>query len=113
MKEVKQIVSELSGRRNKECYYILCCAVEVARKYQPEEPKMKVIWAQVKEQTGKRQEKTVSKALSRAVDDIWEHGDRQKLQEIYGHPIPERPTPKEMVYRLAEYVWKTFSLPND
>jgi len=78
--------------------------VETALKYAPEEPQMKVILAEVAAIIGKNNPKTVAKALSRAVDDIWEHGDREKLEEIYGRANPERPAPKELVYRLAEYV---------
>ncbi len=47
MKEIKQIVARISGHRNRECYTILCYAVEAARQYQPQEPKMKVILADV------------------------------------------------------------------
>lgn len=47
MKEIKQIVARISGHRNRECYTILCYAVEAARHYQPQEPKMKVILADV------------------------------------------------------------------
>ena len=104
MRSVRQVVTELSGRRNKECYYILCCAVESAVRHAPKEPPMKTILADVSEMTGKENTRSISKALSRAVDDIWEYGDRKKLEEIYGRPIAERPTPKELVYRLAIYV---------
>ena len=106
VQEIKKVVSEISGRRSKECYFILCYAVYVARKYQPAEPRMKLLCAEVRREVGKKKDNTVSKALSRAVDDIWQYGDRSKLNESYGRPILERPSPKEIVNRLAQYMWK-------
>ena len=47
--------------------------------------------------------KAISKALSRVAADIWEYGNRDKLQQIYGRPVLEQPTPKELVSVLAVY----------
>ena len=104
MKEVKKLVTQISGRRGKECYYILCCAVDIALSYQPVEPQMKLICTSIKDRTGKDY-KAVVKSLSRAVDDIWDHGDRQKLCEIYGRTLLEKPTPKDIVCVLAQHLW--------
>ena len=76
MKEIKKLVTELSGHRGRECYYILCLAVYVVLIAQPVEPQMKQVWAEVKVRAGKKSPKTVSKAISRAVSDIWENGER-------------------------------------
>lgn len=103
MNTIRHIITELSGRRNKECYYVLCCAVEIAYFYAPEEPLMKVILTDVSKKLGKSNTKSVSKALSRAVEDIWDYGDREKLRQIYSREVLDRPTPKELVYRIAEY----------
>jgi len=105
MKKTKKLVTEISGRRGQECYYILCCAVDVAISCQPTEPTMTVILTEVSKRTGKKH-KTASKALSRALEDIWEHGDRRRLQEIYGRTIIEKPTPKDLVCVLAQYLWE-------
>ena len=109
MQEVKRVVAEISGRRSKERYCILCYAVEIARRYQPQEPQMKSVCEEIRKEIGKQSNNTVLKALSRAVDDIWEQGDRVKLQEIYGRPLWERPSPKELVVMLAQYVWERCS----
>ena len=47
--------------------------------------------------------KAVSKALSRVAADIWDFGNRDKLCQVYGRPVIEQPTPKELVFVLAAY----------
>ena len=47
--------------------------------------------------------KAISKALSRVTADIWEYGNRDKLCQIYGRPVLEQPTPKELVSVLSVY----------
>ncbi len=110
MQEIKRVITELSGNRGKECYYILCCAVKFVRDCQPEEPQMKAVCEEVRKETGKNSSKTVSKALSRAVDDIWEEGDHKRLEEIYGRPVLECPSPRELILRVAQYVWVNSSM---
>ena len=105
MKEIKKLVTELSGHRGRECYYILCLAVYVVLIAQPVEPQMKQVWAEVKVRAGKKSPKTVSKAISRAVSDIWENGERHKLCEIFGRPVEEKPVPRDVVLVLAQSVW--------
>lgn len=104
MKEIKQVVTEISGRRGTAPYYALCCAVEIAIRHQPKEPQMKTLWMEIQAREG-GSITSISRALSRAVDDIWEHGNRKKLDEIYGHIVVEKPTPKELVFVLAQYMW--------
>ncbi len=103
-------MTKLSGRRNKSCYYVLCLAVEVARSCLPEEPKMGVICAMVQARTG-MSVGAVSRALSRVTADIWDYGDRDKLRQIYGHPVSEKPTPKALVFVLAVYFQSADSRP--
>ncbi len=105
MREIMQMVTEISGRRNKSCYYVLCRAVYAARARQPGDMQMKTVCACVKSDTG-MSAPAVAKALSRAADDIWDNGNHSKLEEIYGRPILERPSPKELVNVLAQHVWK-------
>ena len=107
MKEIKKLVTELSGHRGRECYYILCLAVAVALDSQPAEPQMKQVWAEVRIRSGKNNPKTISRALSRAVDDIWEHGARGRLCEIFGRPVEEKPSPKDVILVLAQYIWNS------
>lgn len=104
MKNVKKLITELSGHRGMDCYYVLCCAVEAAIAHQPDEVKMKQICFEIMETSGKKY-KTVSKAISRAVNDIWEYGNRDKLFEIYGHSLIEKPSPKDLICVLSQFIW--------
>ncbi len=108
---VQRIVTKLSGRRNKSCYYVLSLAVEAAWSCLPEEPKMGVICAMVQARTG-MSAGAVSKALSRVTADIWDYGDREKLHKIYGHSVAEKPTPKALVFVLAVYCQSMGSRPH-
>ena len=66
----------------------------------PKEPKMNTICAMVQTSTG-MSVKAISKALSRVAADIWDYGNRDKLCQIYGRPVLEKPTPKELIFVLA------------
>ena len=106
MREIKEIIARVGGHRNRECYAILSYAVEAAWSYQPQEPKMETIEADVVQMLEHRKGvAAVSRALSRAAADIWEYGDRRALKQIWGGPLREQPTPKELVFRMAEYLW--------
>ena len=106
MKKIKQIVAQISGHRNRECYMVLACAVKVALGYQPRETKMETIVDEVAEMLGgSKNPAAVSRALSRVAADIWEHGNRQALCRFFGYQLREPPTPKELVFCLAEYLW--------
>ena len=61
--------------------------------------------------TSKKELSTLSKALSRVAADIWEHGDHQELWKVFGRQTVDPPTPKELVFRLAEYVWRESGTP--
>lgn len=73
---------------------------------------MNVICAGVQQRTGKSAD-AVSRALSRVTADIWDYGNRDKLRQIYGRSIPERPSPKELILVLAHYCWSAERLPSD
>ena len=63
---------------------------------------MKLIEAEVAKKLQMAHPKTVAKALSRAVEDIWEYGDHSCLRRMYARNVLERPTPKELIYRIVE-----------
>ena len=72
---------------------------------------MSAICAMVQASTG-MSVKAISKALSRVTADIWEYGNRDKLQQIYSRPVLEQPTPKELVSVLAVYCQALESHPH-
>ena len=56
------------------------------------------------QQTG-RKAKTVSRSLARTTTNIWESGNKTILRQVYGDHLPaDRPTPKNFIMRLAEYL---------
>ena len=106
MKEIKQLIARISGHRNRACYSVLACAVQAALSYQPWEPKMETLTEDVAQILGgDKTPAAVSRALSRVAADIWEHGDRRALGAVFGYLPQDPPTPKELVFRLAEYLW--------
>ena len=106
MKEIKRMISRISGHRNRESYAILSYAVDVARRYQPQEPKMETIVSEVADTLGQRKgTAAISRSLSRVAMDIWEFGNRRELERILGRHLEEPPTPRELVLRLAEYAF--------
>lgn len=104
IKEATELVGRISGRRGKNCYCVLCRAVTVVVRYLPEEPQMKTICAETAQICGKGVP-AVWKALSRAVDDLWEHGDREELERVLGHLPQEKPSPRDVVLLLACKLW--------
>ena len=112
MKEIKEAVARISGHRNQACYTALCYAAEAARRYQPQEPRMKTILADAAAQMGAPGGvSTLSKALSRVTRDIWDHGDRRELEKLFGGTLLEQPSPRALVLRLAESVWRSRAAP--
>ena len=106
MKEIKRLITQISGHRNRECYLVLACAVEAALSDQPQEPKMETIVKRTAVLLGGRKNPAaVSRALSRVAEDIWERGNRPALSRLFGYQLQEPPAPKELVFRLAEYLW--------
>ena len=69
LQEIMQLVTEISGRRNKGCYYVLCWAIEAVRERQPGGMQMKEVCAVINKDVGMTPG-AAAKALSRAVDDI-------------------------------------------
>lgn len=104
MKKVAQIVAGFCGRRSKNGYGVLCQILEAALAAMPEERPLGVLCEEVGRASGKKGE-TVYKALARASKDIWENGDRQKLEEVVGYRLREEPSPKELVTSLTQALW--------
>ena len=104
MTETKRLITALSGHRGNRCYEYLCYAVYIACTFQPREPSMQTICLKVSEIT-ESSPQAVSKALSRAAADIWDNGKRDVLDKICGHTFLEKPSPKDLIYILSQYLW--------
>lgn len=103
MSAIKELVTLLGGNRARHCYYVLCCAIYVALKHYPDEPRMRDICAEAAALFCLNAD-ALPKALSRAVIDIWETGDRSALEKLFRRCLVERPTPKCVVLVAAQYL---------
>lgn len=103
-KNASRMIQSISGHRGKSCYYILTQAVTVAIRCMPTEPQMKVICTETGRLCGKNTA-AVWKALSRAIDDIWQYGDHEALARSLGYLPREKPSPRDLVLSLACQLW--------
>ena len=102
MKDVQNAVYSIVETRGKECYCILCHAIDVAIEHQPNMPRMQVICNEVRIRTGKRTNEAISRALNRAAKDIWQNGRRRELRAYW---IEEPPTAKELISLISAKLW--------
>ena len=102
MKDVQNAIYSIVETRGKDCYCILCHAIDVAIAYQPNMPKMQVICNEVRIRTGKRTNEAVSRALNRAAKDIWQNGRRRELR---AYCIEDPPTAKELISLISAKLW--------
>ncbi len=100
-REIRDAVQRISGRVGKKGYADLRSAVAAAVRNLPE-VSMQAVCEEVGQ--GRREGEAVSQSLSRITLDIWERGDRAELERIMGHRLCEKPSPKDLVTGLAEYV---------
>lgn len=96
------VVAKIRGREGRKCYMDLERAVDIVAASNDLDLSMKEIADQIAEVTGVGRS-GVMKSLSRAVEDIWENGDREALNSLYEYRLREKPTPKELIRRLATY----------
>ena len=102
MKDVQNAIYSIVETRGKECYCILCHAIDVAIDHQPNMPKMHLICNEVRKRTGKRTNEAVSRALNRAAKDIWQNGRRRELRAYW---IEDPPTAKELISLISAKHW--------
>ena len=97
-------IAQFAGKRSRDCYDVLACAVEVARFHLPKESRMNEICAEAGRLCGK-EETAVYQAICRAVNDIWEYGNIRNLEKAICYTLCVKPSPKELVTSLAQAFW--------
>lgn len=113
MDRINQVIRSISGHDNKTCYHALRHAVAYTLEQLPLHPQMKDIAREAARRNGQPEgERTAAKALGRAAADVWEYGCRANLEHIFGRPLLEPPTPKSLVWTLAEYIRETEGNPD-
>lgn len=103
MRQVSAEISRISGRGGRSCYTILGYAVEAVLPHGSKDFKMGDICEEVA-RAHSLSSQTVSQALSRAARDSWEYGQRENLEDLMGHALCEKPSPKDLVKALADRV---------
>ncbi len=102
---LEDLILRLSHRSTSSGYAYLKRAVEIVvqRGKYPQRRLMSELYPQVAADVGKTAPQ-VSRAICRAVEDIWENGEGALLRELLGKNRLERPAPGEMIYYLAYIV---------
>lgn len=100
MNEIENAIYDLGGRQFQECYHDLCIAIEVTMLRLPERTQMKVVCSEICCRTEK-DIRTVAKSLSRAVIDLWDFGDRDKIIQYCRGRSRSKPAPREFIYAVA------------
>ncbi len=97
----REMLYKLKGRPHKRCYLDLELALEIVCSSGRLDFTMNEVADLVGERLGKERS-SVLKSLSRAVEDIWDSGEREALQCLYESPLKEKPTPKEFIVRVVD-----------
>ena len=106
---VEDVMASFGGRQFLDCYNDLCIAIEVEIMYLPERPQMKVICAEVCSRV-KKGGHAVSRSLSRAVEDLWFHGESEIIALYCRGWNRYKPTPHEFIYEVARKIRSEESL---
>lgn len=112
MVKIKRVITAISGRRGKVGYTELSFAVCEAMKHINCEVPLKTVFVQMRE--NKCTDKTVKsldRSIARVTVDIWEFGDRDNLNVIFGKTLTEKPQPRELIYAIVKYCSKTEGVP--
>ena len=103
MVRAEDIVFEISGNAYRDCYQILCRAVEIACEHFPEQLSMNELSASIASTLKeKKTTPSIARALARAVEDAWDNGGQATLKLKYG--FHEKPSPKELIFALARHM---------
>ena len=77
----------------------------VEKEYQPNPPKMEVIMREASKKMRRRLPKTMWRSVSRAVEDLWESGDKEALAAYQRCWRGYRPKPQEFVEVISWNIW--------
>lgn len=101
MDEIIKMIAQIGGQISPKCNWYLCEAIAVAKDSIPDEPPMNVISQKVWKRTDAKSSGAVSRALCRAVKVLWQTGNPNEFQKVYGANLSEKPAPRTFIYRAA------------
>ena len=102
MTELEGLINKISGHRGKRDYEALYYVMLSASNQKRENIKIKDLCTEAAVHL-KIKPQSVAKAVSRAVVDIWDYGDRMLLSTLYGHDISVKPSPKDLILILHQH----------
>ncbi|MDO4272503.1 MAG: sporulation initiation factor Spo0A C-terminal domain-containing protein [Eubacteriales bacterium] len=105
LQDVITIIRSISGHPSNKCYYHLalvvyhCCQIPIYQGFCLEKQIYPVISSEIGLSTV-----SISRSVARAAHDCWDYGDRKKLEHIAGRRLVTKPSPKELVCYLCEFL---------
>ncbi|WP_434311485.1 sporulation initiation factor Spo0A C-terminal domain-containing protein [Hominifimenecus sp. rT4P-3] len=105
MKEsIETLIYWIAGRPTRVGYRYLTAAIEIVLEDgYPIRSLTTSLYPKIAERTGATTH-SVARGLARAVDDCWEYGNRNALEQLVGRRLLEKPSPGEMIYYLVRYL---------
>lgn len=104
MKTAYSIVASISGNISRCGYaYIATATDHVLRCGIHPGDLMHRIYPAVAEEH-KTSVKLAARNIARAVEDLWDFGDRDALEKIAGHKLAAKPSPGELIVTIANYM---------
>ena len=105
MDRIEEIIRSFGGHQYKVCYRDLCCVIGVEKEYQPEPPKMEVVMREASKRSRRCSPETIWRSVCRAVEDLWESGDKEALMTYQRCWKGYRPKPQEFVDVISRNIW--------
>lgn len=105
MKDALKAAKSMGGNTKREGYIYLAASAEhvIARGEFPLKRLGKEVYAPVAARY-KIKPTRVAREIARAVEEIWDHGDRERLEEVLNRKCPDKPSPGEMILGLSMYI---------
>ena len=106
MDTTESVIASFGGNQHRECYKNLCYAISIEREHQPRTPKMQELVTEVSMRTSNASPRTIGRSLARAIEDLWNYGDKTKLVSFNPSWKRYRPKPQEFIQTIARYLWE-------
>lgn len=105
MKNPYAAATSLGGNTARYGYLFLATASEIIAQYGklPRKELFEKVYSPVTAIHDSYPER-IAREIARAVDEIWDHGDREMLEEVLGHKAISKPMPAEVMQALANYI---------
>ena len=106
MDRIESIIASFGGHQYRDCYKDLYQAISIEKEYLPQTPKMQELVGVISasSRTKKRQPRTIWRSLARAIEDLWDYGDKAVLMSYHRSWTRYRPKPQEFIETIARFL---------